>query len=148
MFHPSIVCNCLTFSGLQGGWNQSQLILGEQQGTVWISCQLITGLTYGDKQPFTPTDSLTFFICLWIMGRTLMTQREPTQTQGEHREAPGGAVPRSSHAPRTFLLWGNSANRCAVLPTQWFHVGKKVTEQNNLVPVIWGDVFGNIHPWF
>ena len=65
MFHPSIVCNLLTFSGLQGSWNQSQLILGEQRGTVWISCQFITGLTYGDKQPFTPTDSFLFVFGLW-----------------------------------------------------------------------------------
>lgn len=53
-------------------------------------CQSITGLTYRDKQPFTP--NLT---CFWIMGGSWSTWNKSMQTQGQyahrnpHRKPPG-----------------------------------------------------------
>ena len=40
--------------GRRGGWTLPQLF-GQRWGSPWTSCHFITGLTYRDKQPSTPT---------------------------------------------------------------------------------------------
>ena len=93
--------------------------------------KLITGLTYRDTQTstllFTPTDNLQWTINLcpsfWDVGGSRSRQREPTHTQGEHVNTQ--KCPDTQIKPRTFSLWGDSANHC-----------NTVHEQGLIIPVI------------
>lgn len=77
---------------VEGSWSQSKLTSGQSQETPWTGRQLITRLTYIDKQPFTLTFTLTgnfesqvkLIACFWSVVGNLSTQRKPEQTGGEH----------------------------------------------------------------
>jgi len=68
-----------------GRWSRSQLTLGEggsQPGQVASPCQG----SFRDRQPFTPTGNLDSNspACIWTVGGSQRTQKEPTLTRGEH----------------------------------------------------------------
>lgn len=63
-------------------------VIGPEVSTSWTGDQSIAGLTQRDRQPFelivTPMAPLT--VCLWIVGGSWSTWREPTHTRGEHAD--------------------------------------------------------------
>lgn len=69
-------------------WSLSQLSFCQWCSTLRTDCQCITGRTYRCRQTFTPKDYLEALVyltaCLWTVGRSHSTWREPTQTEGEH----------------------------------------------------------------
>ncbi|MEQ2303988.1 hypothetical protein AMECASPLE_022416, partial [Ameca splendens] len=59
-------------------------------------------------------DQLTEQACLWTVGGTRSTWKEPRHAWGEHANSMQ-KDPRPGVKPRTFLLQGNSATNCATV---------------------------------
>ena len=103
-----------------GCWSLSQLTLGERRGSPWTSRQVTAGLTHRDRQPltltFTPTGNsespINLHACLWTVGGSRRTWREPTQTRGEHANSA-----QKGPAPATHSNSRPSCCEAAVLTT-------------------------------
>lgn len=81
--HPSIFFH-LSISGLKLSW-------GERQSTPWKGHQSITGLTHGERQPFTPSVNLELpinFMNVFGLSEETGVLRENLHRDGEKMEIP------------------------------------------------------------
>lgn len=73
-----------------------QLSRGERQGTLWKGHQSITGLTHGERQPFTPSVNLELPINFtpWMF---LDCRRKPEYSEKTQRRGDGNSTPKVSN---------------------------------------------------
>lgn len=131
LLHQSIIYDHLSLSeGLEP--------MGERRGTSWTRHHFITGLIHRNKQWFTLTSHLQLAAwftpaCLWTVGGSWSTQKDPTQTRAtENPEPSWGDCYNKLQFTLTltevsfpFVLWWNVFHSwrndwCHLFSSSWF----------------------------
>ncbi len=114
--------------------------IGQGRGSPWTSWQFITGLTYRHSSIHTHIHTYRQFrvtcqpACLWTVGGSCSTWREPMQTRGEHENStqrgptPAGYQTQDLLALRQQCLYLLTSS--TVLPLEIF---LQITKHNNYV---------------
>ncbi len=102
--HSFIIHNCLSLCRVVGGLEPIPADTGRGRGSPWTRRQFITGLTCSHNHSSSHLHLQTVInspAYLWTVGG-----RQSTYRENIHRED----LPQLGIEPRTFCLWGNSAN--------------------------------------